>query len=183
VKQPSSFTRLANVVSSSGKKISTDTVIDYLSYLNESWLIFPVENYLAKLADKESNKKYYFIDNGILNLFLFDSATALLENQVAIGLRRLYGNEFYYFKDDYEVDFFLPEQQTAIQVSYSLNEEETRRREINALVQMSKRQTLKKCLLITKDDEEIIREGGLEIEVVPVWKWLLNAEINSEINA
>jgi len=66
VKQPTSFNRLAHVVSSSGKKISTDTVIDYLTYLKESWLIFPVENLFAKLADKESNKKYYFTDNGIL---------------------------------------------------------------------------------------------------------------------
>jgi len=61
VKQPTSFNRLANVVSSSGKKISTDTVIDYLSYFKESWLIFPVENICAKMAEKEAIKKYYFI--------------------------------------------------------------------------------------------------------------------------
>jgi predicted AAA+ superfamily ATPase len=173
LRQPSSFNRLANVVSSSGKKISTDTVIDYLTYLKESWLIFPVENFLSKLADKERNKKYYFIDNGILHLFFFDADTALLENQVAIGLRRLYGDEVYYFKDNYEVDFFLPEQQTAIQVSYSLSDLDTRKREINALLQLSKRHEIKKYLIITKDEEEIIREENIEIEVIPVWKWLI----------
>jgi uncharacterized protein len=80
VKQSSSFNRLSNLVSSAGKKISTDTVIDYLGYLKEAWLIFSLENICAKLADKESNKKYYFTDNGLLNLFLIDSDTALLEN-------------------------------------------------------------------------------------------------------
>lgn len=84
VKQPTSFNRLANVVSSSGKKITTDTVIDYLDYLRESWLIFSIENVAAKLADKIANKKYYFTDNGLLSLFLFDPHTSLLENQVAI---------------------------------------------------------------------------------------------------
>ncbi|MDR1129349.1 MAG: ATP-binding protein [Prevotellaceae bacterium] len=173
VKQPSSFNRLANVVSSSGKKISTDTVIDYLTYLKESWLIFPVENFLAKLADRERNKKYYFIDNGILNLFLFDSSTALLENQVAIQLRRLFGNEIYYFQDNIEVDFFLPEQRMAIQVCYSLDDIETRKREINALLQISKRWEISEFLIITKNKEEIISIEGIEIRVIPIWKWLL----------
>lgn len=116
VKQPTSFNRLANVVSSSGKKISTDTVIDYLGYLKESWLIFQVENICAKLAEKEANKKYYFIDNGIVNLFLIDPLTSLLENQVAIQLRRLYGDDIYYYQHGIEVDFYIPEEQLAVQV-------------------------------------------------------------------
>ena len=173
VKQPSSFNRLANVVSSSGKKISTDTIIDYLNYLKESWLIFSVENIVAKLADKERNKKYYFMDNGILNLFLFDSATALLENQVAIRLRQRFGDEIYYFQDNTEVDFFLPEQQTAIQVCYSLSDVETRKREVNALLQISKRCNVKEYIIITKDEEESFLEGEIEIRAIPVWKWLL----------
>lgn len=72
VKQPTSFNRMANVVSSTGQKIKTDTVIEYLKYLEETWLIFSIENISSKLNDKVSNKKYYFIDNGILNLFLTD---------------------------------------------------------------------------------------------------------------
>ena len=173
VKQPSSFNRLANVVSASGKKISTDTIIDYLNYLKESWLILPIENLSAKLAEKERHKKYYFTDNGILNLFLFDSATALLENQVGIRLRQQFGDDVYYFQDNIEVDFFLPEQQSAIQVCYSLNDVETRKREVSALTQISKRFDVKKFTIITKDEEEIFSEGKIDIEVIPVWKWLL----------
>ena len=77
VKQPSSFTRLANLVSSTGKKITTDTIIDYLNYLEDTWIMFSLENYASKLADKVSNKKYYFMDNGILSLFLMDPETSL----------------------------------------------------------------------------------------------------------
>jgi predicted AAA+ superfamily ATPase len=175
VKQPSSFNRMANVVSSAGKKISTDTLIDYLIYLKESWLIFSVENFMAKLADKERNKKYYFIDNGILNLFLFDSDTALLENLVAIRLKYLYGNDVYFFQSSFEVDFYLPEQQTAIQACYSLADMDTRKREINALVQLAKRYEIKKHLIITKEEEDKISEKGIDIDVIPAKKWLLQS--------
>ncbi len=172
VKQPTSFNRLANVVSSSGKKVSTDTVIDYLGYLKESWLIFQVENICAKLAEKEANKKYYFIDNGILNLFLVDPLTSLLENQVAIQLRRLYGDEVYFYQHGVEVDFYIPDVQLAVQVCYSLQDPETRKREINALLKMSKRIEVIRWIIITKDEEDTISEQGIRIEVIPAWKWL-----------
>ncbi|MDP2112737.1 MAG: ATP-binding protein [Bacteroidota bacterium] len=172
VKQPTSFNRLANVVSSSGKKISTDTVIDYLGYLKESWLIFPVENICAKLAEKEANKKYYFIDNGILNLFLVDPSTSLLENQVAIQLRRWYGDDVYFYHHGIEVDFYIPDVQLAVQVCYSLQDPETRKREINTLLKMSKRIEVIRWIIITKDEEDTISEQGIRIEVIPAWKWL-----------
>ncbi len=172
VKQPTSFNRLAHVVSSSGKKISTDTVIDYLDYLMESWLIFSIENISAKLADKIANKKYYFTDNGILNLFLFDPLTSLLENQVAIQLRRLYGEEVYFYQRNIEVDFYVPASQLAVQVCYSLQDIQTRDREVQALKKLSGQLDVKLMLIITKDEEETISEAGLTIEVVPVWKWL-----------
>jgi len=147
-------------------------VIDYLGYLKESWLIFPVENICAKLDEKESNKKYYFIDNGLLNLFLIDPSTSLLENQVAIQLRRLYGENVYFFHNGIEVDFYIPEIQLAVQVCYSLMDTETRKREINALVKKFRRVEVKRWIIITKDEEELISEQGIIIEVVPVWKWL-----------
>ena len=173
VKQPSSFNRLANVVSASGKKISTDTIIDYLAYLEASWMIFPTENIEAKLADKEKNKKYYFIDNGMLNLFLPDPQTSLLENLVAIQLKRLYGEQIYYYHNGVEVDFYVLDEQLAIQVCYNLNDIETRKREVNALLQLAKRLEVKKMLIITRDEESLISENGMNIDVIPIWKWLL----------
>lgn len=88
VKQPSSFNRLTNIVSTTGAKVSTDTIIDYLNFLQATWLFFSLENYASKLVEKISNRKYYFIDNGLLNLFLIDPVTSLLENIVAISLKR-----------------------------------------------------------------------------------------------
>jgi predicted AAA+ superfamily ATPase len=173
VKQPSSFNRLANVASASGKKLSTDTAIDYLGYLKEAFLIFPVENFCAKIAEKEANKKYYFIDNGLLSLFLLDPLTSLLENQVAIQLRRLYGEDVYFYQRNIEVDFYVPQLQLAVQVCYSLHDAETRTREVNALMKMARQVEVKKMLIITKEEEESIAQGEWNIEVTPVGKWLM----------
>jgi predicted AAA+ superfamily ATPase len=63
-------------------------------------------------------------------------------------------------------------QQLAVQVSYSLQDIQTRNREIQALLKFSKQMDVSTLLIITKDDEETINEGGLTIDVMPVWKWL-----------
>ena len=54
---------MSSLVSSTGKKLSTDAAIDYIRYMEESWLLLPFENFVGKLQDKEMNRKYYFIDN------------------------------------------------------------------------------------------------------------------------
>lgn len=176
VKQPSSYTRLANVVSSVGKKISVDTVIDYVKYMEESWLILPFENISAKLNEKESNRKYYLTDNGIMNLFLTDPNTSLLENIVAINLRRYYGKEVYFYNSQVEVDFYVPNESLAVQVCYSLQDVETRDREFEALLKMSNRLDVNYLMAITKDEESEVEYHNKTIRIVPVWKWLLSLE-------
>lgn len=176
VKQPSSYTRLANVVSSVGKKISVDTVIDYVRYMEESWLLLTFENISAKLNEKESNRKYYLTDNGIMNLFLTDPNTSLLENIVAINLRRYYGKEVYFYNSQIEVDFYVPDESLAVQVCYSLQDVETRDREFEALLKMSNRLNVNYLMAITKDEESEVEYHDKTIRIVPVWKWLLSLE-------
>lgn len=173
VKQPSSFNRLSNIVSSTGTKVTTDTIIDYLEFLQATWLIFSVENYASKLVDKVSNKKYYFIDNGLLTLFLIDPVTSLLENLVAITLRKKHEGELYFYHQNIEVDFYVPKEKLAVQVSYSLKDEATRKREVGALIKMTAVTDVDRLLIITNEEEETISEDGKEITVIPIWKWLL----------
>ncbi len=173
VKQPTSFNRIASIASTVGKKISVDTVIDYMAYLQESWLILPYENIAAKLMDKEANKKYYFIDNGILYLFLIDAATSLLENQVAIRLRQLYGDKVYFYNKNIEVDFVIYDESTAIQVSYDMTDPDTEKREVDALIKLNKVLPMQKLMIITKDEEREIVKDEITIEVIPAWKWML----------
>lgn len=177
IKQPISFTRITNIVASTGVKIAKNTVINYMEYAKDAFLLLPIQNIADKLAERESNPKYYFVDNGILGLLTMDAKTSLLENLVAISLLRWYGTEdaVFFYNRNIEVDFYLPDRATAIQVSYSINlSTDTFKREVDALVKLSKVLDCKRLLILTYDEEDIIEQNGYKIEVLPVWKWLLN---------
>ena len=174
VKQPLSYSRMASIVSGTGKKMSTDAAIDYIRYMDESWLLLPFENYVGKLQDREMNRKYYFIDNGLLALFLLDPDTSLLENIVAVNLRRKHGDECYFFNTPRaEVDFYIPEESMAIQVAYSIADPNTRKREADALLALSDYQKVQHLLIVTKDEEEALEENGKVISIIPLWKWMM----------
>ena len=173
VKQPTSFSRLANVVSSAGQKIQTSTVIEYIKFMEETWLLFSLTNYAAKFAEKESAKKYYFRDNGLLNLFLIDPETSLLENRVAIELKKIYGEEVYFYNKAVEVDFYIPEKDWLIQAAYSIRDDETRNREVSALLKVGKHVDAKRLTIVTYNEEQKIQQNNAIVEVIPLWKWLL----------
>lgn len=174
VKQPLSYSRIASIVSTTGKKLSTDAAIDYVGYMAESWLILPYENLYGKLQDKESNRKYYFTDNGLLHLFLINANTSLLENIVAVTLRRKYGDGSYFWNSkNAEVDFVVPEEGLAVQVSYSMADADTFKRETDGLIKLSSVQTIKRMMVVTMDEERIAEKEDFQIELIPLWKWLL----------
>lgn len=176
--RPISYNRLNNLLSSVGGKLSLATTIKYVDYCEDAWLLLRLRNYVSALADKESVCKYYFIDNGILGLFLMDRDAMLLENAVALHLFRLYGHDaqneqVFFYKENCEVDFYVPQEQLAIQVCYTLRDEETRKREVEALSKLPHRLPCKQRLILTYDEEESIPDAEGTIDVVPTWKWLL----------
>lgn len=178
VKQPVSYTRITNIVASTGKKIGKTTIINYVDFSMEACLILPITNYADNLTDRLTKRKYYFVDNGIISLLCTDARTSLLENLVAISLIRKYGKEdaVYYYGNGVEVDFYVPEEDMAVQVCYSLEKDnDTAIREISALVKMNQRIPCKRNVIIAYDEQKTIQQDGLTIEVIPVWRWLLPA--------
>lgn len=177
IKQPLSFSRATNIVASTGTKIGKNTVINYLSYANEAYLILPVRNIADKIVDKVSNPKYYFIDNGIISLLALDIRTSLLENIVALKLLSTYGTQedsVYFYNHGVEVDFYIPQAETVIQVCYTMYDAEgTFDREIKALLKVQSRLSCRRNIIVTYSDENIIEKNGVKIEILPVWKFLL----------
>lgn len=173
------YNRLAHVLSSVSGKITMPTVRSYIEYSEAAWLLLRLRNINAPFADRETSCKYYFVDNGILNLFLINGETALLENAVALALFRLYGHDannerVFFYNKNIEVDFYIPEDNLAIQVSYSINmSDETFNREVNALKALPKILPCEKRLILTNNEESTILDDHGTIEVKPIWKWLL----------
>ena len=127
-----SFNRLTNIVKSTGISIGKQTVINYVGHMLDSYLIFSLQNY----ASKKTSPKYYFMDTGLLGLMLLDCKTTQLENLVAVELIRRYGFEnVYFFENNIEVDFYIPSENLAIQVSMQvLDDVDTLERETKAFV-------------------------------------------------
>ena len=177
VMQPTALSRLQHIIKSTGEKIGLATVKDYLDYFEESYLTFSVSNFVSPITDQETIKKRYYTDNGLLNNFLFNGESKLLENLCAIHLMKLYSNtdepRLFYYSRNIEVDFYVPEIGLAVQASYNINDDETRFREVSALVSLNRAFPLQKAVIVTRDHEEQIIEGSLTIEVIPIWKWLL----------
>ena len=174
VKNPVSYQRLRNSIVSTGTRISLPTVIDYVQYATDSWFVLPMENELASFSSRESQKKYYFIDCGLLNLFLINPETSLLENLVAIELMRRYGkSQVRFYRNSHEIDFVVPDSQLAVQVSYSLHDSETQEREIKPLLHFGNTHPGWQLLVITHEDERQLDNGTCHIQVLPAWKWLL----------
>ncbi len=178
VMQPSTLTRLTHIIKSTGDTISLPILKDYLNYIQDAYLFFYVQNFASSITEQSTVKKRYMADNGLLNLFLFQGETKLLENVVAIELNRRYRNteeetRLYYYSKNTEIDFCIPSERLAIQVSYNLNEESTYEREVGGLVRFLKAFPDYRGCIITRDEERTIVIEGRDIDVVPVWKWLL----------
>jgi len=178
VKQPISYNRLSKILSSVAGRISVPTVSSYVNYSEDAWLLLRLRNIASAFSEKESVCKYYFIDNGILSLQLQNSETTLLENVVALSLFRKYGHDMdnesvYFYNSNIEVDFYVPEKELAIQVAYSLNDEQTKEREVAALTKLPNIHSCSRRIIITYEDEMTFTDRHGTIEVIPCWKWLL----------
>jgi predicted AAA+ superfamily ATPase len=108
----------------------------------------------------------------------------LLENLVALSLFRKYGHDHdnervFFYNDKVEVDFYVPDDQLAIQVSFSITQSpETYAREVDALKKLPNAFTCKRRLILTYDESDTITDSFGTIEVMPLWRWLLQEQNN-----
>lgn len=172
-----SFSRLHNAVCATGINISKDSVISYAGYAEDAYLIFETYNYISRFSEREGTPRFYFIDNGILNLFLINKDPILLENAVAVRLRRRMKKVFYFksAKTGIDIDFYLPEQNEAIQVAYTLNDTDVDR-EVGSLVKLSHDRTMsveQYSIITFEDKEQEIRTDGITIHVMPLYRFLM----------
>src|SRR3989344_448365 len=150
---------------------SVNTLISYISYLEDSYLFFTVPRINHSFKKQViSPKKIYCIDTGfarVNSVSLSNDDGRILENSIFLHLRRKY-REIYYFKEEYECDFVIKET-LAVQACYHLTKE-NEEREIKGLNEAMKKLNIKKGLIVTLNQEERIGE----VEVIPAWKFFTN---------
>ena len=156
---------------------STISVQNYVSHLENTYFIKTIGKYDYSVKKQHiSEKKAYVIDNGFIRYISMKFSPNngwLLENLVFNTLNQQ-GNVFYY-KNKKECDFILEinnQLTEAVQVCFSLNEE-NKVRECEGLLAAMQEFSIPKGYIITNSQEETIEYKGQQIELVPAWKWIL----------
>jgi len=166
---------------SHGKKIGKNSIYQYMDYFEDAYCIFTVPIYSHSMNKQNVNpKKIYVIDQGLITSYTikpeFEEASRL-ENTVFCQLRRNTDNIFYYKTNSgKEVDFLTINSDGTIQliqVSVSLSNPETKKREIGAIVEAMNELSIDSAKIITIENNEKIKTDFGIISCIPLWKWLL----------
>ena len=177
-----SINSLTGYLKSLGHKVPKSAVSDYLEWFEDAYFLFTVRIFDSSLARSNTNpKKIYCVDHALINSVssgILVNSGHLLENIVFTALRILHPEIYYYkTKSGREVDFIVPmrnRKHKLVQVCESLAEAQTRKREVEALSEAMKELALRAGTIVTMNDDQIIDTSDGAIEVVPIWRFLLN---------
>lgn len=166
--------KIADTMTSDGRKIDTKTVEKYLNALMESYMLYQCKRYNVKGKQYlKTLDKYYAVDMGMRKVLLGSKAMDaghILENIVYLELLRR-GYDVYIGKvDDLEVDFVAMDDKgmTYYQVSATVRDEKTLKRELASLQSINDHYP--KILLTLDDDPEMEYAGIRKINALD---WLL----------
>lgn len=163
---------------------SQHTAKNYLSYLKQAYLLVGLHKYSPKSRQRIVDEKVYPIDVALMNkradAFAGDNLGWRLETIVYMELLRKYkrhGLDIYYFRNRYgECDFVVCEDRKAVlavQVSYDISSEKTRKREIAGLLLAARHTGCENLLLLTDHNDEDVTHDGYTIAIRPVFDYVL----------
>lgn len=183
ISKPTSVNAIYNDIRSQGRKIDKNRLYDIVEMVCETFLFFKVNRWSRSLIQETGRlPKYYFIDNGMRNAVMLPQSNddgKLLENAVFLHLRRGLSpvQKLSYFNEENECDFVVQTHERIdrlIQVCWSIADDDTREREMRGLKTAADATGCSECIIVTFDEEDTIDYKGLNVAVVPVWKFLIN---------
>ncbi len=178
VTKPFSVNKLYNDFKSMGYKVSNNLLYEYSDYIQATFAALFISKFdYSELKQIKSEKKIYSVDNGMLSAISFafsaDSGK-LLENMIATEMLK-HNKEIFYYKNGYETDFIMKGSRSyiPIQVSYSLQNRDTKQREVNALVKTCNKFRLNRGIIVSfeEENEEVVND--IHIKTIPCYKFML----------
>ncbi len=173
---PMSLTKTFNDLKSQGYAVGKNTVYDYLSYLEEAFLIFKTDIWHRSVRAQAVNpSKMYLLDPAFKYAMIIGEDTGrMLENAIFLHLRRQGVTPYYVLKKQ-EVDFYW-EGGIPVNVCLDFYSFSTKEREVNGMLEALNFLGLREGIILTRDKEEIIKKEGRQIRVLPAWHILLGKE-------
>lgn len=171
---PLSSKKIADTMTSNGRKIDTKTVEKYLESLTESYIIYQAKRYDIKGKQYlKTLEKYYVVDIGLRYMLLGSrkiDAGHILENIIYLELLRRGYDVFIGKIDKFKVDFVTQNRKGLqyFQVALTIRDEKTFEREVRPLMEI--RDHYPKFILTLDDDPEMRHYG---IRCINARDWLL----------
>jgi len=154
---------------------SKDLLFRYYKHFLHSMLVFEVRKFTESAYKRmRYPAKVYLIDTGLCRRVTSADTGRVLENIIALELKRR-GYEMFYFEDKKECDFVIKTEKgelSPIQATLEMNEQ-NEEREVGGLTDACKHLGTDKGMILTYDEERELIRDGIKIKIMPVWKWLL----------
>ncbi|MFH0925120.1 MAG: ATP-binding protein [bacterium] len=184
VTNPLSVNKIYNELKSRGYKIGKNMLYEFLEAAEAVYLALPLKKYSSSILKEElSEKKIYCIDNGLLNSISYNFKNGfgkLLENLVFLELKKT-GKNIRFIKNGRECDFIIiekDEKKQLIQISYTLSDRDTKKREVTSLTLICKSLGINMGTILTYDEEMEIIENDVKIQVLPVYRFLFQLQVS-----
>ncbi len=170
-----SFNKLAKVLG-----ISVDTVKEYIGYFEMAFLIKSVEKWTTSWSEKiYAQKKIYLWDLGVKSLLTGSGDLgSKAENAVLIELLRSGIDGGYFAESEREVDFVMGtvESPLPLEVKYLESFDWQDKRFAGLRLFLKRFPATRKALIVTKGAETTMEVNGVEINALPLWKFLLSRQ-------
>lgn len=176
--KPLSINKIYNDLRSMNYKVSNNYLYDFEDYCNTVFLGISVPKFhFSEIKQEKADKKVYSIDTGLLSAIEFsisENNGKLLENMALLEFVKS-GYDVFYYKEKYECDFIVKKENKLlpVQVSYFLENDKTKEREIRGLAEACKKIKVNEGIIITFDQKEAFKYQGINIEVIPVYQYFL----------
>jgi len=172
-----SINKIYNELKSLGLRVSKDTLYKYLEFAENAYFIKLLKKHYKSLVKSElAEKKVYLIDSGMLRSIrhLGEEGRGILFETVIFKELLLFSSEVVCFKEKKECDFIV-NQNMAIQVCFSIQDESTLKREIEGLKEACKYFNLKEGYIITFDEKaELEVNKKLKVYIMPAYEFILH---------
>ena len=155
---------------------ATSTVMEYFSYLEQTWLLHFIPKFSYSARKQSVNpRKVYAIDTGLVNVnskSFSGDAGRILENLVYLHLRRSF-KEICYFSEKGECDFVVLDKNQpvkVVQVCYDLTPDNLNR-ELNGLFEALEFFDLDEGYIVTMNQTDTFERDGKKAVVVPCYRF------------
>lgn len=154
---------------------SKDLLFRYYKNFMENMLVFELRKFVESVYKRMRNPaKIYLVDTGLCKRVTSADSGRLLENCVFLELKRR-GYDLYYFEGKRECDFIAKDPDDRlypVQVCFDLHDA-NKDREIGGLMDACKSVQVDTALMLTEDHEEELTAEGINIRIVPAWRWCI----------